>query len=222
MLFTLRISLLDRPGMLALVAGGLGQIGADIVTLDVVDRGDGRATDVFCVQAREGLAEAIRRSVEGVPGAVVEAIRPVSAPPDPSSPLHLAAEMTSGDEDVLPFLVRRLPVVLWASWSMAVRVGDDEPVLLARGPGAPTGMAFDTPWLPLYEACRLPAAQWMPSPWRISASTGTLEMAAAPLGDDGTSAVLIARKWGARFLPVEVRQLGILATIAGRRLPIAV
>ena len=49
MSYLLRVNLPDRPGMLGAVATALGEIGADIVSLDVVERGPGGAVDDLVV-----------------------------------------------------------------------------------------------------------------------------------------------------------------------------
>ncbi|NUT99783.1 MAG: ACT domain-containing protein, partial [Saccharothrix sp.] len=41
MSFLLRVQLPDRPGTLGAVASALGEIGADILSVDVVERGSG-------------------------------------------------------------------------------------------------------------------------------------------------------------------------------------
>ena len=215
MLFALRVTVPDRPGSLAHVSGALAQLGADIVTLDVLDRGDGHATDEICVEAPDGYAEAIRRAVEGVDGAVVLAARPVGSPPDRCAALELATHLATA-EDPVQTLVDGLPAALWASWCLALIGTAAGPRVVAASPSAPARATFETPWLPLDQPCRLEAAPWMPPSWRMSAGAGALELAAAPAGD-AWSGVLVARQWGARFLPDELRQLGMLAGVAGAR-----
>jgi hypothetical protein len=216
-LFALRVTLPDRRGSLAQVATSLAGVGADLVALDVVDRRDGIATDGFCVEAEDGLAEAIRRSVETVPGVIVEAIRPVGVPPDPCAPLDLASCLTAAAGNVVQVLVDGLPHAMWASWCMAVHKGVGGPQILAASGRAPARATFEAPWLPVERGRRLEPAPWMPSAWRMRAGVGSLELAVAPLGEPGTG-LLLAREWGARFLPVELRQLETLAAIAGARL----
>ena len=49
--YLLRVYLQDRPGSLGLLAVSLGSIGADILSLDVVERGEGYAVDDIVVEA---------------------------------------------------------------------------------------------------------------------------------------------------------------------------
>ncbi|MGC1736116.1 MAG: amino acid-binding protein, partial [Mycobacterium sp.] len=43
--YLLRVQLADRPGSLGSLAVALGSVGADILSLDVVERGSGYAID---------------------------------------------------------------------------------------------------------------------------------------------------------------------------------
>lgn len=216
MLFAMRVTLPDRPGMLAQVALSLSELGADVVTLEVVQREDGLATDDICVEAGDGLAEALRRMVERVPGVAVEAIRPVKRPPDPGAPLELASRLSTGKGDAVETLVRDLPDALSASWCLALAPRPEGHQVLAASAEAPMPDRIDLPWLPLGGPERLEPAGWMPSAWRKGAGLGQLDLAGAPLSEDG-AAVLLARAWGARFRAEEIRQLGHLARIAGAR-----
>src|SRR5688572_21507958 len=74
MLYTLRVSLPDQPGVLGALALALGRRGVNIVTLDVIERTDGIAVDDLMVEAPEGTTEALRHAAEAVPSAFVEAI----------------------------------------------------------------------------------------------------------------------------------------------------
>src|SRR5688572_8765659 len=135
--------------MLAEVAGVLARVGADIVTLDVVDRTDGVAVDSFCVEASAGFAETIRRSVDSVAGVVVEAIRPVGVAPDPAAGLALAEQLATADRHALGTLLEGLPRAMWAVWSMAVEVDGSGPVVIGASAGAPVRAVFEAPWLPV-------------------------------------------------------------------------
>ncbi len=48
--YLLRIELADRPGSLGSLAVALGSVGADILSLDVVERGNGYAIDDLVVE----------------------------------------------------------------------------------------------------------------------------------------------------------------------------
>src|SRR5260370_17562467 len=91
MVFSLRISLPDLPGMLGRVARAFGKGDVNILTLDVVDRKDGTAVDDVRVEAPRGMQEALRRAAADVPGFVVEYVRPLEAFRPALDPPHLPA-----------------------------------------------------------------------------------------------------------------------------------
>lgn len=217
MLFTIRVSIPDRPGNLAAVAGALGAADCNILGVDVLERADGYALDDLCVEADRHTPSTLRRIVEGSAAAVVEAVTPVDQPHDHTGAVELAGRLGMDGGHALETLVEGLPGALWATWAMAIDVDDGGLRVLARSDRAPVAPTFDTPWLPLSGVRRLDAAQWMPSAWRLRAGIGTLEFAAAPLFSK-ESAVLIARSWSARFRRAELAQLGLLTDIAVLRL----
>jgi ACT domain-containing protein len=76
MSFLLRIVLPDRPGMLGAVASELGKVGADIVSVDVVERTPGIAVDDLVVELAEGrLPDALISAAQTIKGVWVESIR---------------------------------------------------------------------------------------------------------------------------------------------------
>ncbi|MEA2498149.1 MAG: hypothetical protein QOH26_554 [Actinomycetota bacterium] len=214
----MRISMLDQPGMLGAVATALSRGGANIMSLDVIDREDGIAVDDLQIEAPDGLTEALRLAAEQVPGAVVEAVRPLEAFRDVPTPMELAAILAEATGSVaLYMLVDGLPGAMWASWCVALAGGSGRPEVLAASVGSPSLTNVDTPWLPLEQPRRFDAAPWMPPAWKMGRMG--YAVAAAPLGRP-EEAVLIARKYGPRWRPSELRQLGLLtrmATAAGAR-----
>ena len=222
MLFAMRISLLDQPGMLGAIATSLSRGGANIMSLDVIDREDGIAVDDLCIEAPDGLTEALRLAAEQVPGAVVEAVRPLEAFRDVPSPMELAAILAETTGSVaLDMLVDGLPGAMWASWCVALAAGAggraSAPEVLAASIGAPSLSNVTTPWLPLEQPRRFDPAPWMPPAWKMGRMG--YAVAAAPLSQPD-EALLIARKYGPRWRPSELRQLGLLsrmATAAGAR-----
>jgi len=216
MLFSLRISLPDRPGSLGAVATAFGQGGANILTLDIVESG-GVAVDDLVVEAPEGMQEALRRATAAVPGLVVEEIRPLEAFRDIMSPLELAAALAEGALPLIATLVERMPEALRADWCVVLTGGVDGVKVLGAGFGAPSLADVKVPWLPLEGPTRLPAADWMPASWTLGPGSrdglGKFELAAAPLFDS-SSALLMGRRKGPQFRTSELEQLGLLARIA--------
>ena len=212
MLFSMRVSLPDQPGVLGSLALALGRGGANIVTLDVIEREDGIAVDDLCVEAADDAAEALRHAAEMVPSAVVEAIRPIRrADPRGLSPMELAASLSTiepGRE--LACLVDGIPEAMWASWCTALRAGEPLEVI-AASPAAPSLANVGTPWLPLDGPRRFNPSTWMPASWCMGRLS--YEVAAIPLARPD-EALLVARKFGPRFRRSELRDLTLLARIA--------
>ena len=75
--FLLRIQLPDRPGALGAVATALGTVGADILSVDVIERSPGCAIDDLVLELPpDRLADSLVSAANTVPGVRVESIRP--------------------------------------------------------------------------------------------------------------------------------------------------
>jgi UTP:GlnB (protein PII) uridylyltransferase len=80
--YVLRIWLPDRPGALGLVASRIGAVGGDIVAVDILGRGDGRAMDEFVIElAGEHLVELLGTEIHEVDGVTLEEVREVDPEP---------------------------------------------------------------------------------------------------------------------------------------------
>ena len=213
MSYLLRVVLPDRPGMLGAVATALGEVGADIMSLDVVERGpEGAVDDLIVALPAGGLADVLITAAQRVPGVVVESLRPYLGGEDLHRDLELVDVLAAQPEDGLSLLVANAPGVFRAGWALLLEPG---PRVLFASPGAPDVTGLDLPWLPLASARRLDhRAAWVPERWE---ALGT-ELAAAPVGFPDR-AVLVGRPGGPRFRASEVLRLthlaGIAATVAG-------
>lgn len=215
MLFTLRVSLADRPGSLGALAGALGRGGANIVSMEVVERSEGLAVDELTVEAPTGLQEALKVAAAEVAGLLVEDMRPADMFLDLYSPLELAALLVGTPADkVMSLLVEKLAGAVWADW--VATVDGSAPVRVVQAStGSPTFEGLETPWMPLEGAVRLQAGDWMPPEWtrRISATPELKpELAAVPLY--GESVLMVGREKGPRFRQSELAELSLLAQIA--------
>ncbi|MEX2587541.1 MAG: amino acid-binding protein [Actinomycetota bacterium] len=215
MLFTLRVSLPDQPGALGALAGSLGRGGANIVSLEVVERSGGLAVDELTLEAPSGLQEAIKAAKADVPRLLVEDVRPADMFLNLLSPLELAAVLVDGPaEKVMSTLVDNLAGAVWADW-VAIVEGPDTPRVLKRSAGSPTFEGFAAPWMPLDEPLRLSAGDWMPSAWTRHLTVTPErkpEVAVAPLSAD--CALMAGRDKGPRFRAAELEELSSLAQIA--------
>ena len=214
MLIAVRISAPDRPGTLAAVTACLAASAVDIVTIDVVDRSHGVVVDDLCLDVGGIDPLHVGRLLVEVPGLVVESVREVTEPPSITAALELAATLSVHREEAIERLVSGLPKALRGSWCIALSCATGRLSVLEASPGAPRLTATRLPWLPLDAPRRLAPAGWMPTSWRMRAALGGLELAAAPLSGP-EDAVLVARHSGLRFRAPELRQLDILARMAG-------
>lgn len=212
MSYLLRVVLPDRPGSLGAVATALGEAGADIVSLDVVERGpDGAVDDLLVTLAPGGLADSLITAARQVPGVLVESLRPYHGGQELHRDLELVDALAADPSAGQTLLVQQAPGVFRAGWALLLETG---PAVLAASAGAPDVAGLALPWLPLDRARRVdPSEGWVPERWL---ALGT-ELAAAPFGGP-ERAVLLGRPGGPRFRASEVLRLrhlaGIAATVA--------
>src|SRR5436190_16605350 len=108
--------------MLGAVATALGEIGADIVSLDVVERdASGAAVDDLVVTLPSGrLPDVLVTAVQEVPGVTVEFLRPYAGGAELHRDLDLVEAVAADPGHALDLLVEHLPGVLRAGWTVLV------------------------------------------------------------------------------------------------------
>jgi len=210
--YLLRVQLDDRPGSLGSLAVALGSVGADILSLDVVERAPGYAIDDLVVDLPAGaMPDMLITAAENLNGVFVDSIRPHTGLLEAHRELELIDHIAAapGRDSKLQVLADEAPRVLRVGWCTVVRLTDSGLQRLAGSQGAPETQATAAPWLPLDHAEALDGtADWLPQVWRDMDTT----LAAAPLGDHHT-AVVLGRPGGPLFRPSEVARLGYLAGI---------
>lgn len=209
MSYLLRVVLPDRPGALGAVATALGTVGADILSIDVIERSPGRATDDIVVELpSHRLADSLITAAASVDGVSVESIRPYAGQIDPHRELELLEKLADDPGSSLPLLADGVARVFRAGWALVL----DAPIagqarVIARGGAAPEAEMFPVPWWPPGPAHTLDVDEpWTDPSW---ARLGT-ELAVAPLGK---LALLVGRP-ALRWLPSELIRLQHLAAIA--------
>ncbi|WP_375503903.1 ACT domain-containing protein [uncultured Jatrophihabitans sp.] len=216
MSYLMRLVLPDRPGALGAVATALGTVGADILSIDVIQRSPGgTATDDFVVELpSDKLADSLVSAAGTVEGVYVESIRPYHGQIDPHRELELLDKLGRNPEDPLAVLADGCARVFRAGWALVI----GEPVggqgsVLAAGGGAPEVTSLPTPWWPPSPTRPLdPDDTWAPADW---GRLGT-ELAVTALGEH---ALLIGRST-LRWVPSELVRLQHLAAIAATVAPV--
>ncbi|EHR49537.1 guanosine polyphosphate synthetase/pyrophosphohydrolase [Saccharomonospora marina XMU15] len=210
MSFLIRVQLPDSPGTLGAVATALGMAGADILSVDVVERGEGIAVDDLVVELPSGrLPDALITAAESVEGVEVDAVRPYAGVLDTHRELELVEEIAARPVSGLDLLAEGVPKIIRAGWSLVVAKADHEVRRLASSTAAPEVPLRDLPWLPLERATVLDSEDsWIPDTWK---ELGT-ELAATPLGKPDR-ALLVGRPGGPMFRAAEVARLAHLAGI---------
>lgn len=200
----IRVWLPDRPGALGLVASRIGAVGADIVGVDVVERGERVAVDEFAVVVPDdGRLELMVREVEQVDGASVEEVRRVGIFPDPRlDALESAAALCECESagDLQAVLVAHVRREFLADWAALLHDGT---VLAADGDAVP-------------EPGKLAAlaAGFAASPLVADGVAGPEDLAVAPL--TASDAVVLVGRDGHVFRRRERAQLLMLARVADR------
>ena len=220
MSYLLRLVVPDRPGILGAVATALGTAGVDIVSVDVLERGNGVAVDDIVIDLPpDRLPDGLITAAQAVEGVQVESLRPFSGPLDTHRELELLEALSrtassSSPSLAIKLLAAELPRVFTSGWAAVLSPGDDGAQVLATSDAAPAFEGMTLPWLPLDGPRLLPSEDdWMPERWREMA----IEMMATPFGSPRT-AVVIGRSGGPAFRRSELLRLvhltGIAATVA--------
>lgn len=215
MLARFRISVPDRPGMLGQVTTALGAVGADIVTMMVLESQAGRALDDLVVDVRDAnAAERVRRELIGVSGVQVVAVQHPVPPTTGHTAMELLAQVVSQvrtDDDpdrALRTLVDGAPGALGADWAVVMEFDPHgEParplVMSPRCPGA-DHVVFGTPLRLAVVRVGAPGAE---APYAGAALV--------PLGRRTTLGLLLVREDGPAYHRAELWRLEQFGQVVG-------
>ncbi|HHX85769.1 MAG TPA: amino acid-binding protein [Actinomycetales bacterium] len=208
MTYLLRVSLPDRPGSLGSLAVALGSVGADIVSLDVVDRFDGVAVDDIVVNVPHAtMPDALITAAERLDGVAVDSLRPFGGVLDAHRELELIDAVSDAGAGAPQMLADELPAVLRVGWAIVVEVTGNGCRLVARGESAPLWEGDDVPALEGLEHATGLDESTVPEEW-TSMDTA---LAAAPLAFGHV--LVVGRPGGPSFRPSEIARLGYLTGI---------
>jgi len=205
--YLVRVWLPDRPGALGQVASRIGAVRGDVVGIDILERGAGRAIDELIVSLPDGsLVELLVAEIAQVDGVDVEDVRAIA---DPSAhdarldALESAARLVdSVDGDaLLELLCGDACADLDADWAAVVDVE-------SAGVGPSVGAVPSGGWLAAF------LAGSRASEAVASGQAGPDDVAWAPMPAAGRELILGRR--GRPFRSRERRQLAALTRIADR------
>jgi len=202
--FVVRVWVPDRPGALGQVASRIGAVRGDVVGIDILERGAGRAIDELVVELPDpSLVSLLLAEIDQVDGVDVEDVRP--APAELADPrldaLETAAVLigAASYRDLLTSLVAHARRDFGAEWAVVVDL--EERVLLAsHGAPPPPG------WLVAF------VAGSQSSSAVCAGECGPDDMAWTALA--GSSLALLLGRQGRPFRSRERQQLLALAKIA--------
>lgn len=205
--FVVRIWLPDRPGALGQAASRIGAVGGDVLGIDVVDRGAGRAIDELTVDLDSSRVDLLIREVNAVDGVDIEEVREVARPAGDARLVALeAAGMVVGAatrDDLHAVLCDVVTGMLHGDWAAVAR--DDDGMTFAC-----TGAAPASVWL---EAFAQGAGM---SIGHGGGNTDGEELAWAPLR--GLDRLLVVGRDTSAFTTGEIAVVSSLAELAATRL----
>lgn len=197
--FLLRVELPDVPGSLGRVAAAIGEAGADIEAIEIVEhRHDGTAVDDVLLEMAPGaMPDSIVSACNALEGVHVVWISRYAAGGNLFLDLEAVEDLTAHPLEALDRLVDLLPLTFRADWAARVRALPGGAAEIVHA----TGAAPDTlTWEPLERPTRLAEVD------EISVVVGT------PV--EGDQAVLLGRRGGPAFLDSELARLGHLTGLA--------
>ena len=205
--FVLRVWLPDRPGALGAVASRIGAVRGDLVGIDILETGGGRAIDELAVNLpEERLVPLLVHEVGQVDGVDVEEVRPVDgALPDPRlDALETAAVLVEQTHvvDLLEVLTAEAQRDFVADWAAVVALEDGNVLVSTGEPPEPA-------WL----AAFLAGSTSSTTAANGDAGPDDVAFAMFPAGD----IALVLGRDGKTFRARERRQLVALAKVAGHR-----
>lgn len=202
--FVVRVWVPDRPGALGQVASRIGAVRGDVVGIDILERGAGRAIDELVVELPDaGLVSLLLAEIGQVDGVDVEDVRHVSG--DVTDPrldaLETAALLVGAgsEEELLSALVGHARRDFATQWAVVVDL-EERSLLASHGSPPPPG------WLVAFVAGSRSSAAV------CSGECGPDDVAWAALGTSRL-ALLLGRQ-GRPFRAKERHQLAALCRIA--------
>ncbi|MEZ5094495.1 ACT domain-containing protein [Nocardioides sp.] len=197
--YLLRVALPDVPGSLGRVATAIGQAGADIEAIEIVEhRHDGVAVDDVLLEMPPGaMPDSVVSACHALDGVEVIWITHYAAGGNLFLDLEVVEELTTLGAEALDALVGMLPITFRADWAARVEQTEAGGAVVRATDAAPA----DLVWTDLLQASRLP-----------DRDGGDTLCCAAPIGPG--EMVVLGRTGGPEFLDSELARLGHLVSLA--------
>jgi len=208
-----RLWLADRPGSLGQIATRIGDLGGDLVGIDILERDGARAVDELTVELPDGYRpEALADALSQLSGVEVEDLRDrVSEVPyagrDPLDAAALLAESIDPTE-LSNVLAQGVCTAFACDWCTVLDTGDARAIVLAEA-GDPPSAA----WLGAFAAGARAGLSLATGDG--AGLVGPRDVAWSPL--DSSGLVVVAGRDGPPFRSRERRQLQQLCRVADAR-----
>jgi hypothetical protein len=146
-LFVVRVWVPDRPGVLGAVASRIGSVRADVVGIDILERGGGRAVDELTIDIADAAhVSLVIAEINEVDGVDVEHVRPVrhAITDRAAESLDVASSVVAarGTDAILTALTTGVRRIVQADWTAVI------------DPSAGTAVAVDG-------GMEMPSAEWL-------------------------------------------------------------
>lgn len=205
MAFLLRVELPDVPGSLGVLATALGDAGADIEAIEIIEhRADGMAVDdVLLELPLTVMPDALVTACHQLDGVSVQWVSRYNAGVSLSMDLEAVEDFTSEPVRAIERLVDLVPSTFRADWAMALRKVDSKTHLVRATAAAPELVPDVEEWFSVTKVALLP---------EIAAWESTV-LACAPVRDDDL-VVVFGRHGGPEVLTSELARLGHMVSLA--------
>ena len=192
--FLLRLELPDVPGSLGRVASAIGEAGADIEAIQVVQKtASGRVIDDVLLELPPGkMPDSVVSACSVLDGVRVLWISRYTAGGNLFLDLELVEEITAEPASAFERMLERMPITFRVDWAMRLRVGDDgQAVVIDKTEASPD----EVPWVDVDR------------PTRVESWDENQVICALPSDDE---VFLLGRRGGPEFLDSEIARIAHL------------